>query len=56
MNILNDVGLSDIQNVVALAQIPPMMREFLAAVVGFFQLMGLDHRTHGTVDNHNAAF
>ena len=49
-------GLGDIQDVVALAQIPPMTREFLAAIVGFLQLMGLDHRAHGAVDNHDAAF
>src|SRR5208282_1031609 len=56
MDVLNDCGLSDIQDVVALAQVPPVTREFLAAIVGFLQLMGLNHCAHGAVDNHDAAF
>jgi hypothetical protein len=55
MDALNDSGLRDIQDIVALAQIPPVTCEFLAAVVGFLQLMGLNHRAHGAVDNYNTA-
>ena len=55
MDVLNDGRLRDIQHIVTLAQIPRMVCEFLAAVVGFLQLMGLNHCAHGAVDDYNAA-
>ena len=56
MDILNDGRLSDIQDVVAQTQVSLVARELLAAIVSLLQLMGMNHRAHGAVDNDNAVF
>ncbi len=56
VDILNYRRLGDIQDVVAQTQVSLVARELLAAIVGFRQIMGLDHRAHGAVNNDNAAF
>ena len=49
MNIPNDIGLGEIQQViVALNRLPPLSK-FVTAVVLFRQLVALDHRAHRPV-------
>jgi hypothetical protein len=51
VNIVDDFGLSNAEQIVIAFQILGMLEEFLAAEIGFFQLVPLDHRPHSTVDD-----
>jgi len=55
VNPLDDMGLSDIQNVVALVQIPPVSGKLDTAITRLIELVGLDHRAHGAVNDDDAA-
>ena len=54
MDILDDLRMSDIQDVVIEPQFFGMGGEFLAPVVGLAEIVTLDHRADGAVQNHNA--
>ena len=51
----DDVGPRQDQDIVVAAQIARMIREPLAAEVGFGQLVALDHRAHRAVEDEDAA-
>jgi hypothetical protein len=50
----NDVGPRQHEHVVVAAQLPGMRLESLAAEILFCELMALDHRAHGAVQDENA--
>ena len=51
LNRLHDLRLRDVQHVEVPAQVPRMVRELRAAKRRFVQLLRLDHRAHGAVQN-----
>ena len=54
VDLLDDVRLGEVQRVVVEAQIARVMGEFLAAVIGFDQVAGLDHGAHGAIEHQDA--
>jgi len=56
MNLLNGVRLRNGQQVVIPFERVGIIGKAFATVIGFFKLIGLNHRTHGTVKYQNAFF
>ena len=54
VDLLDDVRLGEVQRVVIEAQIARVMGEFLAAIIGFGQVAGLDHGAHGAIEHQDA--
>jgi hypothetical protein len=54
VNILDDRRLGEHKQVVAALEIVRPVLEALAAECGFIQLVLLDHRAHGAVEDHDA--
>src|ERR1019366_3170275 len=55
VNILDDLGVGNIQEVVVQPQTPRVAGEFLAPVVGLGEIVSLDDGADGAVENHDAA-
>ncbi len=54
VDLFDDVRLSEVQRVVVEAQIARVIREFLAAVIGFDEIARLDHGAHGAIEHQDA--
>ena len=54
VDLLDDVGPGELQQLVVALQVLGVVLEALAAVVGLGQLVALDHRAHGAVDDQDA--
>src|SRR5262249_48558648 len=53
VNLLDNLGLSHAENVVAPQEVVRMVAKALAAKVGLLEIMAHEHRTHGTVEDHD---
>ena len=53
MNILDRLGLGQRQQIVIAAQILCVVREPLRAKIAFRELVALDHRAHGAVEDQD---
>ena len=54
MDVEDDVGPRQHEQVVVALQIARMVREALAAEIGLSELVALDHRPHRAVENQKA--
>jgi len=48
------VGLRDVQQVIVLPQVFGVIGKLFAAIVGLAELVRLDHRAHGAIDDDDA--
>jgi hypothetical protein len=53
MNILDDLGLGNREDIVVAFQRKGMILKTLSPEIAFFKVMTLDHRAHGAVDDEN---
>ena len=54
MDATNDVGAGEQQQVVVAFQVARVVAEAFAAIVGLLQVVALNHRAHGAVENQQA--
>ena len=52
----NDLGAGEQQEVVVALKVMRVPGKVRAAIVGFLQLVTLDHRAHGAIQNQDALF
>ena len=55
VDLLDDLGLGQIQDVIIQAQIPDVPREFFAAVCRLIQFARLNHRAHSAIEQQDAS-
>ena len=51
MDLLNEIGLGNAQQIVASLQVVSMLQELRSAIPGLVQAIALDHRAHRAVDD-----
>ena len=54
MNVFDDGGLRQRQQVVVALHVPRPVLEARAAIARLIELVTLDHRTHGAIEQHDA--